>query len=104
MPSVSDFESPNNAIARGVMGMSRERHSRHRNAHTHILFECPSKCVPTGNADQRWCSLSAGLPIGFATAKLYAARLEQIRPRTQRLTLLEVQLLKSAFSSCPPFC
>src|SRR4029079_1357006 len=88
---VSDLESPNNASAKGVMGISRERHNRHRKAHTHILFECRSKCVPTGTADQRWCSLSVGLPIGFATAKRDATRLERIRPRTQRLTVLEVQ-------------
>jgi len=85
-----DF-APNSASARGVRGISRERHSRHRKAHMHILFECRSKCVPTGNADQHWCSLSVGLPIGFAAAKIYAARLGRIRPRTQRLTVLEVQ-------------
>jgi hypothetical protein len=49
---LTDFEAPNSASARGVRGISRERHSRHRKAHTHILFECRSKCVPTGNADQ----------------------------------------------------
>ena len=78
---------PNNASARGVTGISMERHSGHRKSHTHSLFECRSRRAPRGNADQHWCSLSVGLPIGFATAKLYAARLERIRPRTQRLRL-----------------
>ena len=82
---------PNNASARGVTGISMERHSGPRKSHTHSLFECRSKRAPRGNADQHWCSLSVGLPIGFATAKLYAARLERIRPRTQRLPVLELQ-------------
>ena len=82
---------PNNASARGVTGISMECHSAHRKSHTHSLFECRSRRAPRGNADQHWCSLSVGLPIGFATAKLYAARLERIRPRTQRLPVLELQ-------------
>jgi hypothetical protein len=86
------------------MGISRERHSKHRKAHTHILFECRPKCDPRGNADQHWCSLSAGLPIGFVMAKPSVARLERTRPRKRRLTVLEVQELRLTFSLCPPFC
>ena len=96
------FGSTNNASARGLMGISKERHS-YRKAHTHIFFECRPKCGPTGNAKQR-CSLSAGLPIGFVMAKPPVARLERTRPRKQRLILLEVQELRSSFSLCPPFC
>ena len=43
------FLSTNNASARGLMGISRERHS-YRKAHTHIFFECRPKYDPRGNA------------------------------------------------------
>ena len=85
------------------MGISKERHSKHRKSHTHISFECRPKSYPRGNAHQHWCSLSAGLPIGLVMAKPSVAWLERTRPRKQRLTVLEVQGLRSAFSLCPPF-
>ena len=84
------------------MGISRERHS-YRKAHMHIFFECRPKYDLRGNARQR-CSLSAGLPIGFVMAKPFVARLGRTRPRKQRLILLEVQELRSTFSSRPLFC
>ena|SRR5262245_9164375 len=85
------------------MGISRERRSKHRNAHKHILFECRPKRGLRGNVDQRWCSLSEGLPNGFVVAKPPVARLERTTPRKQRLTVLEAQELGLAFALCPPF-
>jgi hypothetical protein len=59
----------NNASARGVMGTSRERRSKHRKAHMHIFAAHRPKYVPMGNAARQRYSRSAGLPSDFAMAK-----------------------------------
>jgi hypothetical protein len=85
------------------MGTARERHSNGRKVHnSKSNAEDRPRHVLTGNADQHWCSLSAGLPIGLVMGKPSVAWLERTRPRKQRLTVLEVQELRSTFSLCPP--
>ena len=76
-----------NASARGVLGISRERRSKHRKVHTNSLAERRPRYVPVGNVNRQRCSRRAALSTDFAMAKAYVARLEQTRPRTPILVL-----------------
>jgi hypothetical protein len=81
----------NNASARGVTDTARARHSNGRKAHNNTPnAEDRPRRVLMGNADQRWCSRPAGLPIDSVMAKSDEARLERTSQQERRLSVLKL--------------